>query len=149
MTQENPVNCWEPLTVTPRAISSQASRRRLEGSTTNAWSLTETVKRHERGAPYGDEIVWTAWKHAEAKLKRDAVTNRCDTANTGANVVGCCFIRGDTDPNAAGIGGAWARQFAFETQRESTYRSTSVVASARYGVGRIAAESMCKIVTDA
>lgn len=69
---ENRVNCWNPLTVTPRAISSQASSQEVEGSTTRSRSLgcSEMVKTHECAAPLaGDDIVWTASRDAEVEGK--------------------------------------------------------------------------------
>ena len=44
---EKGVNCWDPLTVTPRAISSQGLQECSHGSTTRAWSPERTVKPHE------------------------------------------------------------------------------------------------------
>jgi hypothetical protein len=70
---DNPVNCRDTLTVDEelRAICSQANWGQLEGSTTSARSLEQAVKHHERGTPHvGDDIVWTTWRHVEAKNKR-------------------------------------------------------------------------------
>ena len=44
---EKGVNCWKPLTIMPRAISSQGSQECDQGSTTRAWSPERTVKPHE------------------------------------------------------------------------------------------------------
>lgn len=72
---ENCVNCWEPLTLTARAISSQAGQGCSEGSETRSWSPERTVKAHECAAPYrGEDIVRAARKLAEACLKWWAIT---------------------------------------------------------------------------
>jgi len=76
-------------------------------------------------------------------------TGLCDTANTGANVVGCCFIRGDRSPQAAAFGMALSRDVRTETERDASLRATEFVATAKWGVAAIADESACKIVTDA
>jgi len=76
-------------------------------------------------------------------------TGLCDTANTGANVVGACFIRGDTNPASACFGGVVTRDVMVEFDKVIQSRQHLFVMSAKWGVGEIADESGCKIVTDA
>jgi hypothetical protein len=76
-------------------------------------------------------------------------TGLCDTANTGANVVGACFIRGDTNPTSAAFGAVLTRDVRSEIQRNASERLTEFVMTAKWGVGEIADESGVKIVTDA
>jgi hypothetical protein len=76
-------------------------------------------------------------------------TGLCDTANTGANVVGACFIRGDTNPTAACFGGVLTRDVRTELERDASARQTEFVMTAKWGVGEIQDLSGVKIVTDA
>lgn len=76
-------------------------------------------------------------------------TGLCDTANTGANVVGACFIRGDTHPLAAAFGMVMTRDVRLASERDESARSTSVVMTAKWGVGEISDASGVPIVTDA
>ena len=76
-------------------------------------------------------------------------TGLTDTANTGANVVGACFIRGDRNPASACFGMAISRDVRTETERNASLRATEFVATAKWGVAEIADESGVKIVTDA
>jgi hypothetical protein len=76
-------------------------------------------------------------------------TGLCVTANTGANVVGACFIRGDTNPTSAAFGGVLTRDVRTELERDASARLTEFVMTAKWGVGEIADESGVKIVTDA
>jgi hypothetical protein len=77
-------------------------------------------------------------------------TGLCDTANTAANVVGACFIRGDTNPTTAWGGACMVRDVRTEMARpEIEKRETKFVGTAKWGVAQIAAESAVKIVTDA
>ncbi|MHC4302726.1 MAG: hypothetical protein ACYS7Y_36165 [Planctomycetota bacterium] len=95
-------------------ISSQAAERSAEGSTTRAWSLTETVKPHECAAPHeGEDIVWTGAKATDAELKCTAITQ----SNTATNVVGACFIRGDQNPTTACFGAVITRDVRLESIR--------------------------------
>jgi len=73
----------------------------------------------------------------------------CETANTAANVVGACYIRGDTDPTEACIGAAITRDVRVELERNASARSTEFVMTAKWGVGEICDLSGVKIVTDA
>lgn len=73
----------------------------------------------------------------------------CDLANTNADRVGACFVRGDTNPRQAAIGGVIARDVRVEEQRDANERLTEVVATAKWGVGTISDLSGCGIVTDA
>jgi hypothetical protein len=92
----NCVNCWDSLKPAHHnvagngerdglksawmhqwAISSQAAERSVEGSTDRSWSLSETVKTHERATPHeGEDISWSAARAVEAELKRSAITLR-------------------------------------------------------------------------
>jgi len=76
-------------------------------------------------------------------------TGLCDTANTGANVVGACFIRGDRSPMSAAIGMSLSRDVRTELERNASARSTEFVATAKWGVAEIADESGTGIITDA
>lgn len=76
-------------------------------------------------------------------------TGLCDTANTNADVVGACFIRGDMNPQQACFGGVMTRDIRTELERDANERLTEFVATAKWGVGEIADESGCSIITDA
>jgi hypothetical protein len=76
-------------------------------------------------------------------------TGLCDEANSGANVVGACFVRGDTNPTSACFGGVMTRDVRTELERNASARKTEFVMTAKWGVGEIADESGVKIVTDA
>jgi hypothetical protein len=115
----------------------------LEGSTTRPRSLTETVKAHERATPHeGDEIVWAGVKASEGGIKSPSITGP-------ANVVGACFIRGDTNPRAAPFGAVITRDVRVEWDRNISKRATIFVMSAKWGVAEKADEGGVKIVTDA
>lgn len=73
----------------------------------------------------------------------------CDTVNTGANVVGCAFIRGDTDPMSAAFGAVLTRDVTTELGRIVKGRATEFGMSAKWGVGELIDESAQKIVSDA
>lgn len=59
------------------------------------------------------------------------------TANTGANVVGAIFARGDIPAQAsmAAIGQGYLRDFRIATQRDESLRATEFVATMRWGCG--------------
>lgn len=76
-------------------------------------------------------------------------TGLTDTANTGANVVGACYIRGDTNPTSAAIGAVMTRDVRTELDRDIQARKTIFAMTAKWGVGEIADESGVGIVTDA
>lgn len=61
----------------------------------------------------------------------------CATANTGANVVGAVFCRGDIPAQAdmAAIGQGSLREFRLETQRDASLRATEFVFTMRWGCG--------------
>ncbi len=63
----------------------------------------------------------------------------CATANTGANVVGAIFCRGDIPAQAdmAAIGQGSLREFRVETQRDASLRATEFVFTMRWGCGII------------
>ncbi len=75
-------------------------------------------------------------------------TGLCDAANTNANKVGACFVRGDTNPNNACFAGVISREITTEMHRNAPGRETQVVATMRYGVGEVLDLSGVKIVTD-
>jgi hypothetical protein len=57
-------------------ISSQVTKQLVEGSTTRAWSLSETVKPHERAATLRvEDIVWASAKAEDGSLKGLAGNN--------------------------------------------------------------------------
>jgi len=61
----------------------------------------------------------------------------CTTANTGANVVGAIFARGDIPAQAdmAAIGQGSLREFRLETQRDASLRATEFIFTMRWGCG--------------
>lgn len=76
-------------------------------------------------------------------------TGLCDTANTGANVVGACFVRGDTNPTSACFGGVMTRDITIRSDYNVRARSTDVAGTAKWGVGEINDDAGAKLVTDA
>lgn len=76
-------------------------------------------------------------------------TGLCDTANTNADVVGACFIRGDTNPTASAIGMVMTRDVRTELDRDASARLTEFVMTAMWGVGEISDLSGTGIITDA
>ncbi len=76
-------------------------------------------------------------------------TGLCDTANTGADVVGACYIRGDTNPRQAAIGAVMTRDVKTELERDAPGRLTKFVATAKWGVIETSDESGVGIITDA
>jgi hypothetical protein len=72
-----------------------------------------------------------------------------DTANTGANVVGACFVDGEANPEFAAISMVLSRDVRTELQREAAWRRTDFVGTAKWGVGETADTSGVPIVTDA
>jgi hypothetical protein len=75
-------------------------------------------------------------------------TGLCATANANADVVGACFIRGDTSPRTAAFGAVLSRDIRVEMERNASARITEVVGTARWGVGEIFDAGGVKIVTD-
>lgn len=76
-------------------------------------------------------------------------TGLCDTDASGADVIGACFIRGDTNPRQAAFGGVMVRDVVTEWDRDLPSRATMFGCTAKWGVGEISDESGCKIETDA
>lgn len=76
-------------------------------------------------------------------------TGLCDSSETGASVNGACFIRGDTNPTAAALGGVITRDVRTELERNASARITEFVMTAKWGVGEISDLSGVKIKTDA
>jgi hypothetical protein len=76
-------------------------------------------------------------------------TGLCDSSNTGASVNGMCFVRGDTNPTTAAIGGVITRDVRTELERNASARVTEFVMTAKWGVGEISDLSGVKIKTDA
>jgi hypothetical protein len=75
-----------------------------------------------------------------------------DTANTGADVVGSCFVPSSAYNDNAGhvtFGMAWKRLPRFETDRTAKNRSTDLVMTTRWGCGEQLDGSGTGIVTDA
>jgi hypothetical protein len=74
-----------------------------------------------------------------------------DTANTGADVVGAIFVRGDipAQRGMATYGQASRRPFRVATQRDESARCTELVFTARWGCGEIFDGTGQKLVTDA
>lgn len=76
------------------------------------------------------------------------LTNLTDTANTGADVVGCMFIDGSTDPQYAGLGMALLWQPRVKSLTLPDQVSEQIAITMAYGVGRIS-QFGCDITTDA
>lgn len=76
-------------------------------------------------------------------------TGLCDTSNTGASVNGAFFIRGDTNPTSAAIGGVLVRDVTTELERNASARLTEFVMSGKWGVGEVSDDSGVRIKTDA
>lgn len=79
-------------------------------------------------------------------------TGLCDTANTGADVVGACFIRGDRNPRQAALGMVMTRDVRTELVRGydgAAGRKRGFFATAKWGVGETSDESIVSIITDA
>ena len=77
-------------------------------------------------------------------------TGMTDTANSGADVVGCCFTpAGPSNDEYATFGNAIKRLPRFETERSAKGRSTDLVLTMRMGVGELLDGTGTKITTDA
>lgn len=76
-------------------------------------------------------------------------TGLCDLVNTSADRCGATFVRGDTNPSQAAIGGVMARDIRIEEQRDANERLTEVVATAKWGIAEISDLSGTGIITDA
>lgn len=76
-------------------------------------------------------------------------TGLCDSSNTGASVNGACFVRGDTNPTNAAIGGVITRDVRTELERNASARITEFVMTAKWGVAEILDTSGVRIKTDA
>jgi len=75
-------------------------------------------------------------------------SNLCDTANTGANVVGACIVTGDTPSHASlGLVSLWGVEMDEEPNVSKLTRERAFTAC--YGVGLIGDAYSTKIVTDA
>jgi hypothetical protein len=74
-----------------------------------------------------------------------------DTANTGADVVGAIFVRGDlpAQRGSATYGQASRRPFTLKSQPAVESRTTKLVFTARWGCGEIFDGTGQKLVTDA
>lgn len=78
-------------------------------------------------------------------------TGLTDTANTGADVVSCIFVRGDAEENAlyAAIGQGYRREFTLETDYKPRKRTTEIIATQRAGCGRLHPDAGQKLISDA
>jgi hypothetical protein len=74
-----------------------------------------------------------------------------DTANTGADVVGAIFVRGDiaSQRGYATFGQASRRPFTVATQRDESARCTELVFTARWGCGEIFDGTGQRLLSDA
>lgn len=117
-----------------QASDYQAAQAAATSTTVNSFFSVGTHNSASLGTFMGAEVVQTGL---------------CDTANTAADVVGACFIRGDTNPTSAWGGMVMARDITTELQRDASERLTEVVNTAKWGVGEIAAEAGVAIITDA
>jgi len=89
---------------------------------------------------------------AAMSLRGSAVitTDLTDTANTGDDVVGACFVPSSAaNDQSATFGQVWKRLPAFETERHAKKRTTDLVMTVRWGVGELRDATGVKIVTDA
>lgn len=77
-------------------------------------------------------------------------TGLTDTANTGEDVVGACFVPSTpANDNMAALGIAWKRMFRLETDRDISLRATEYVATMRVGVGELEDKAGSSITSDA
>ena len=118
-----------------QALDYQSAQAAATSTTINGWMVANT----QAGSAYlGTFMNSEVWQ-----------TGLCDTANTGANVVGACFIRGDTDPADACFGAVMTRDVQTRMRDDVEGRSYILVTSAKWGVAEVADLSGAKIVTDA
>lgn len=96
----------------------------------------------------GRNVEGYALSYKGVPIYRQGLT---DTANTGADVVGAIFVRGDipAQRGMATYGQASRRPFQLETQRDASARCTEMVFTARWGCGEIFDGTGQKLVTDA
>jgi hypothetical protein len=77
-------------------------------------------------------------------------TDLTDTANTGDDVVGACFVPSSAaNDQSATFGQVWKRLPNFETERHAKKRTTDLVMTTRWGVGELRDATGVKIVSDA
>jgi len=73
-----------------------------------------------------------------------------DTADSGANVTGACFVPSSpANDSMAALGIVWKRMFRLETDRDISLRATEYVATMRVGVGELLDAAGSSIITDA
>lgn len=99
-------------------------------------------------AMQGRNVEGYALTYKGVPIYRQGLT---DTANTGADVVGAIFVRGDlpAQRGMATYGQAYRRPFKVATQRDESARCTELVFTARWGCGEIFDGTGQKLVTDA
>ncbi len=118
-----------------QALDYQSAQAASTSTTISGWMTANT----QAGSAYlGTFMNSEVWQ-----------TGLCDTANTGANVVGACFVRGDTDPMDACFGAAMTRDIQTKVFEDVVARDFKVVTTAKWGVAEVADLSGVKIVTDA
>lgn len=96
----------------------------------------------------GRNIDGKAFEYMNVDFYRSGLT---DTANTGADVVGGVFLRGDVPANRsmAAIAQASRRPFTLETDTDIVKRTVKIVGSMRWGCGITMNVAGQKVVTDA
>jgi hypothetical protein len=91
---------------------------------------------HSASSDQGRNAEGLAFRYKGVSFYRNGL---CATANTGANVVGSIFCRGDIPMQAdmAAIGQGSLREFRVETERNASLRATEFVFTMRWGCGII------------
>lgn len=96
----------------------------------------------------GRNIEGFAMSYKGVPIYRQGLT---DTANTGADVVGAIFVRGDIESNRAysTISQAYRRDFRIEPDRDASLRATEIVMTMRWGCGITLNTTGQEILSDA
>lgn len=118
-----------------QALDYQAAQAASTSTTVNSFFSVQTGIQSNFLGTFMGQPVWS--------------TTLCDTANTGEDVVGACFVDGMSSPLAAAIGMVITRDIRTELERDANLRLTEFVATAKWGVGEISDDSGVPIITDA
>lgn len=109
----------------------------IQATSTNIATYASAADRqmaHEASMDQGRNVDGFAFRYKGVDFYRNGL---CATANTGANVVGAIFARGDIPAQAdmAAIGQGSLREFRLETERNASLRATEFVYTMRWGCG--------------
>lgn len=123
----------------------------LEAASTNIAVFAGAADRAMAVSPSGDQGRNVSGYFLSYKGMECYQTGLTDTANTGADVVSCIFVRGDIPEQrgSAAFGKSSRRDFRVETQRDASARCTEIVFTERWGCGGINTQNACKLTTDA